>query len=64
VAGVTDFDARYPKTLELVKADISQGVQLKVGGTPTFFMNGLQIPGLRGEFFEAAVEWELRRVVK
>jgi uncharacterized membrane protein/protein-disulfide isomerase len=64
VAGVTDFDARYPKTLDLVKADISQGVQLKVGGTPTFFMNGIQIPGLRGEFFEAAVEWELRRLGK
>jgi hypothetical protein len=33
-----------------------------VGGTPTFFMNGLRLPNLRGEFFEAAVEWELKRV--
>jgi uncharacterized membrane protein len=64
VAGVTDFDARYPKTLELVRADINQGVQLKVGGTPTFFMNGIQLPNLRAEFFEAAVEWELRRLAK
>ena len=64
VAGVTDFDARYAKTLDLVRADIAQGVQLGVRGTPTFFMNGIRLPNLRGEFFEAAVEWELRRVAK
>jgi protein-disulfide isomerase len=64
VAGVTDFDARYPKMLDLVRADISQGVQLEVRGTPTFFMNGIRMPNLRGEFFEAAVEWELRRLAK
>jgi uncharacterized membrane protein/protein-disulfide isomerase len=62
VAGVTDFDERYPGTLQLVKGEINQGVQLKVSGTPTFFMNGLRLPNLRGEFFEAAVLWELRRV--
>ncbi len=62
VAGVTDFDARYPKTLELVRGDITTGTQLKVTGTPTFFMNGIRLPILRGEFFEAAVEWELRRL--
>ena len=62
VAGVTNFTERYPTTLELVKGDINQGIQLGVGGTPTFFMNGLRLPNLRGEFFEAAVEWELKRV--
>jgi uncharacterized membrane protein len=64
VAGVTDFDARYAKTLDLVRADIAQGIQLGVRGTPTFFMNGIRLPNLRGEFFEAAVEWELRRLAK
>jgi uncharacterized membrane protein len=64
VGGVTDFDARYPKTLELVRADIAQGLQLAVRGTPTFFMNGIRLPNLRGEFFAAAVEWELRRIAK
>jgi protein-disulfide isomerase len=59
---VTDFDARYAGTLEVVKGDIGQGGQLKVTGTPTFFMNGLRLPNLRGEFFESAVLWELRRV--
>ena len=62
VGGVTDFDARFAATLELVKADIAQGAQLKIGGTPTFFMNGMRLPGLRGEFFDAAIAWELRRV--
>jgi uncharacterized membrane protein/protein-disulfide isomerase len=62
VGGVTDFESRYKSTLELVKADIAQGAQLKVGSTPTFFMNGMQIPGLRAEFFDAAIAWELKRV--
>ena len=62
VGGVTDFDKRYAATLELVKADIAQGAQLKISGTPTFFMNGMQLPGLRGEFFDAAIAWELKRV--
>ena len=62
VGQVGDFDARYAGTLELVKADIAQGAQLKIGGTPTFFMNGMRLPGLRAEFFDAAIAWELRRV--
>lgn len=59
---VADFEKRYAGTIELVKADISQGAQLKIGGTPTFFMNGMQLPGLRAEFFDAAIAWELKRV--
>ncbi len=62
VAGVTDFDARFAATLELVRADIAQGAGLKVTGTPTFFMNGMRLPGLRAEYFDAAIAWELRRV--
>jgi uncharacterized membrane protein len=63
VGGVTDFAGRYAATVELVKGDIVQGRQLGVGGTPTFFMNGLQLPNFnRGEYFEAAVLWELRRL--
>src|SRR5262249_16108644 len=36
VAGVTDFDAEYPKVLEQVKADAALGRQLDVQATPTF----------------------------
>jgi uncharacterized membrane protein len=62
VGQVKDFDTRFAGTLELVKADIAQGAQLKISGTPTFFMNGMRLPGLRAEFFDAAIAWELRRV--
>lgn len=62
VGNVKDFDARYAATLELVKADIAHGQQLKISGTPTFFMNGMRLPGLRAEFFDAAIAWELRRL--
>ena len=62
VGGVTDFDARFEATLELVRGDIAQGGQLKVTGTPTFFMNGIRLPGLRAEFFDAAIAWELKQV--
>jgi uncharacterized membrane protein len=62
VGGVQDMDARYAATLDLVKGDTAQGAQLKVNSTPTFFMNGMRLPALRPEFFDAAIAWELKRV--
>jgi protein-disulfide isomerase len=62
VGGITNFDDRFNGTLELVKADVAQGAQLKISGTPTFFVNGMKLPGLRAEFFDAAIAWELKRV--
>jgi uncharacterized membrane protein/protein-disulfide isomerase len=62
VAGITNFEERFNSTLELVKADVAQGAQLKIPGTPTFFLNGMKLPGLRAEFFDAAIAWELKRV--
>ena len=61
LAGVTDFDARYATTLTLVKGDIEQGGQLQVQGTPTFFMNGIRLPGLRAAFLDAAIALEMKR---
>jgi len=61
LAGVTDFDARYQATLQLVKGDIEQGQQLQVQGTPTFFMNGIRLPGLRAQFLDAAIALEMKR---
>ena len=60
VGGVADFDARYASTLQLVKGDIEQGGQLQVQGTPTFFLNGIRLPGLRPEFLDAAIAIELK----
>ena len=60
VGGITDFDAQYVKTLELVKADIAMGASLKVTGTPTFFINGARVPIVKPEFFDAAIAYELK----
>jgi uncharacterized membrane protein/protein-disulfide isomerase len=62
VGGVADFDAQYARVLEQVRADVALGRQLGVGRTPTFFINGVKIEGgLRPEYFEAAIVYELRR---
>jgi uncharacterized membrane protein/protein-disulfide isomerase len=60
VAGVTDFDAQYARELELVKGDIALGALLQVKGTPTFFINGVRIPIVKPEFFDAAIAYELK----
>lgn len=61
IGGVTDFDARYQTTLQLVKGDIAQGGQLQVSGTPTFFLNGIRLPGLRAQFLDAAIALEMKK---
>ena len=60
VAGVTDFEAQYAGQLELVKGDIALGALLQVKGTPTFFVNGVRIPIVKPEFFDAAIAYELK----
>ena len=63
VAQVTDFDAQYPKMLELIRADSKLGQQIGIEGTPTFFINGLKInASLRPIYFDAAIAHELRKV--
>lgn len=59
IGRVTNFEERYPSVIELVKGDIALGAQLRVTGTPTFYINGVKLPGLRPEFFNAAIEYEL-----
>ena len=60
VGQVTDFDAKYQSTLELVKGDIAMGQQLKVNQTPTFFINGIKIDGAWApQFFDQAIAYEL-----
>ena len=60
VAGVTDFDAQYASQLELVKGDIALGALLQVKGTPTFFVNGVRIPIVKPDFFDAVIAYELK----
>jgi protein-disulfide isomerase len=61
VGRVTNFEERFPSVIELVKGDIALGAQLGVHGTPTFYVNGVKIPGLRAEYFNAAIEYELKQ---
>jgi protein-disulfide isomerase len=62
VGKVTDFDARYAATLELVKADVSLARQFGVQSTPTFLINGVKIEGgLPIQYFEQAIAFELQR---
>ncbi len=62
VGQVTDFDAKYAATLELVKSDIAMGQQLKVNQTPTFFINGVKVDGAWApQFFDQAIAYELAR---
>jgi uncharacterized membrane protein len=56
-----DFDAKYAKTLESVRADVQLGQKLGVKGTPTFYLNGIQLPSLRPAYFDAALDWAIRR---
>jgi uncharacterized membrane protein/protein-disulfide isomerase len=62
VAGVPDFDARYAKALEQVKADVALGRLLNVSATPTFFVNGIQVRGgMPARFFDALIRLELKK---
>jgi uncharacterized membrane protein/predicted DsbA family dithiol-disulfide isomerase len=62
VGKVTDFDAKYAATLNLVKGDVSLGAMLHVTQTPTFFVNGVKIDGMwTPQYFDQAIAYELHR---
>jgi protein-disulfide isomerase len=61
VGQVTDFDAKYAATIELVKADVALGVQLQIRSTPTFFINGVKVEGgWAPQYFDQAIAYELQ----
>jgi len=61
IGGVPDFDAQYPKVLADVKTDTALGGFLGVRSTPTFFVNGIQMPDSRVPVMDAAIEHLLRK---
>lgn len=62
VGGVTDFETRYAGVIQSVKTDAALGALNNVRSTPTFFINGLMIPGgMPPQIFDAAIASELRR---
>jgi uncharacterized membrane protein/protein-disulfide isomerase len=44
-AGITNFDERYAQALQEVRTDASMGGLLKVGSTPTVYINGRMVAG-------------------
>src|SRR5688500_15249227 len=61
IAQVSNFDDEYAKTLEQVRADARLGQQLGVEGTPTFFLNGIEVGSLRPAYFDAAIAYLLNK---
>jgi protein-disulfide isomerase/uncharacterized membrane protein len=61
IGGVADFEAQLPKVLPDVKTDTALGGFLGVRSTPTFFVNGIQMPDNRVEIMDAAIAHELRK---
>ena len=61
IGAVTDFDARFQTTVELVKGDTMLGKQLGVKSTPTFFINGVKVEGMwTPRYFDEAIAYELQ----
>jgi protein-disulfide isomerase/uncharacterized membrane protein len=61
IGGVADFDAQYPKVLGDVRVDTSLGGFLGVRSTPTFFVNGIQMPNNGVAVMDLAIEHELKK---
>jgi uncharacterized membrane protein/protein-disulfide isomerase len=70
-AGITNFDERYAQALEEVKTDASLGALMKVGSTPTVYLNGRMISGRApdgkpvnlppAQYIDALIDIELKR---
>ena len=61
IGQVTDFEAKYPSQLDLIKGDIAFGHTLGVSATPTIFINGVKIEGgLPPQYFDQAIAYELQ----
>jgi protein-disulfide isomerase len=64
ILGVTDFDREYAQKLPEIRQDVADGMALQIHATPTFFINGIELPADRlvaPEYFELAIELELQR---
>jgi uncharacterized membrane protein/protein-disulfide isomerase len=62
VTGLTNFDQQYPQMLPGIRQDVSDGVALRIGSTPTYFVNGVRLAGnLQPQYFKLAIEHELKK---
>ena len=61
IAQVENFDEQYPKMIEAIRQDVQLGQKLSITGTPTFFVNGIQLSSLRPAYFDATIQYALRK---
>lgn len=62
ILGISDFDRQYQQQLPAIRRDIADGVALGINGTPTYFMNGVRLPGnMPPPYFELAIQLELNK---
>jgi uncharacterized membrane protein/protein-disulfide isomerase len=61
ILGPFDFDKEYGLKLPDIRRDVADGGALAVRGTPTYFVNGVQLPPMRPEYFELALMLEIER---
>ncbi len=62
VTGLTNFAEQFPQMLVAIRQDVSDGVALRIGGTPTYFVNGVRLTrNLPPAYFRAAIEHELKK---
>lgn len=66
IGRVTDWDAAYPRALDIVKGDAALGGLLHINTTPTFYINGVLFPSwvATPDLFDAAIAYELKRAGK
>jgi uncharacterized membrane protein/protein-disulfide isomerase len=67
IAGVTNIEEEAAKRTPSIKKDTADGGALQISSTPTFFINGVRLPGdqwLNPEYFEYAIQIELKRAAK
>ena len=59
----SEYNSRYAEVVAAVRADSQLGTKLGVTGTPTFFLNGIRMPGqtIRPAHFDAAIAYELKK---
>jgi uncharacterized membrane protein/protein-disulfide isomerase len=63
IAGVSgdEYESRYAKVAGEIRSEASLGSKLGVNSTPTFFINGVRVPGLRPAYFDAAIAYLLQK---
>ncbi|HEX5070419.1 MAG TPA: vitamin K epoxide reductase family protein [Vicinamibacterales bacterium] len=62
ILGITDFDRQFALKIPDIKKDVADGAALKIGETPTLFINGVRVVGrglMPASYFELAIQLEL-----